>query len=52
MNPSQKAEFTKRTLLAILTARADQAELEKTIGVLTRSLADAHGIPASYPPVG
>lgn len=49
MTASQKAEFAQRTLMALLTARADQAELEKTISALTRSLADAHGIPASYP---
>jgi hypothetical protein len=52
MTASQKAEFTRRTLLALLTAGADQAKLEKAIGALTRSLADAHGGPASYPPAG
>ena len=37
-------------LMALLTAQADRVELDKTIHALTRSLADAHGIPASYPP--
>jgi hypothetical protein len=32
-----------------MTAQAERAELDETIRVLTRSLADAHGIPASYP---
>jgi hypothetical protein len=50
MTTTQKAEFTQRTLMALLTARAEQAELEKTISALTRSLADAHGISANYPP--
>jgi hypothetical protein len=52
MTASQKAECTQRTLLALLTAQADRAELDETIRMLTRSLADAHSIPASYPPVG
>jgi hypothetical protein len=52
MTASQKTEFTQRTLLAILTARADQAELTKIIDALTRSLATAAGIPASYPQLG
>jgi hypothetical protein len=34
--------------MARMTAHAEKAELEKTISALTRSLADAHGIPASY----
>jgi hypothetical protein len=36
--------------MALLTAQADRDELDKTIRTLTKSLADAHGIPASYPP--
>jgi hypothetical protein len=52
MTASQKSDFTQRTLLALLTAQAERAELDKTISTLTRCLADAHGIPASYPPVG
>ena len=31
---------------------AARAAIEETIGVLIRSLANAHGIPASYPPMG
>jgi hypothetical protein len=50
MTAPQKAEFTTITLMALLTAQADRGELDKTIDALTRSLADAHGIPASYPP--
>jgi hypothetical protein len=50
MAASQKeSTFTQRTLLALLTAHADRAELDETIGVLTRSLADAHGIPRPTP---
>jgi hypothetical protein len=50
MTASQKeSTFTQRTLLALLTAHADRAELDETIGVLTRSLADAHGIPRPTP---
>ena len=79
MTASPKTDFTRRILLAILTAQADQAQIpgkpftelsvkngntkwvsypasraaiEETIRVLIRSLANAHGIPASYPPVG
>ena len=50
MAASHKTEFAKRTFMALLVAQAERAELDKTISVLTRSLADAHGIPASYPP--
>jgi hypothetical protein len=50
MTASQKAAFTQRTLFALLTAHAERDELDETIRVLTRSLADAHDIPASYPP--
>jgi hypothetical protein len=47
---SQKeSTFTQRTLLALLTAQAEYAELGETIIQLTRSLADAHDIAASYP---
>jgi hypothetical protein len=52
MTASQKAEFTKRTLMALLTAQADRAELDREIVEITRSLASAHEIPVSYPPVG
>ena len=31
---------------------AARAAIEETMGVLIRSLANAHGIPASYPPMG
>jgi hypothetical protein len=47
MTASQKAEFTQRTLMAILTAQADRAELDRQIETLTRTLADANGL-ASY----
>jgi hypothetical protein len=52
MKASRKADLTlQRGLwMALLTARAEQAELGKTIDSLTRSLADVAGIPASYPP--
>jgi hypothetical protein len=33
-----------------ILAYAERAELDETIRVLTRCLADEHGIPASYPP--
>ena len=46
----ETADFTTRTLMAILTAQADRAELDQQIAVLIRSLADAHDVPASYPP--
>jgi hypothetical protein len=76
---SQKARFTQRTLMAIMTEQADLADIpgrafkqsannegltawisypaaraaiEENIRVLVRSLADAHGIPESYPPMG
>jgi hypothetical protein len=39
MTASQKAEYTQRTLLALLTAQANRTELDKTIHLLTRSLA-------------
>jgi len=52
MTASQKAEFTQRTLLALLTAQAAFTAIGETIIALTRSLADAHDIPASYPPIG
>jgi hypothetical protein len=48
MTASQTA-FAHRTLLSLLTAQADRAKLDETIRVLTRSLASAQGIPASYP---
>jgi hypothetical protein len=38
-------------LMALLTAQTDRNELDQKIMVLTRSLADAHDIPVSYPPV-
>jgi hypothetical protein len=47
---ASRDEFCTRTLMAILTAQADRDELDNTIRTLTRSLADEHGIPASYPP--
>jgi hypothetical protein len=79
MTTSSKTDFTRRILLALLTAQADQAQIpghtfvsseknegqknwirypaaraaiEETISVLIRGLANAHGIPASYPPMG
>jgi hypothetical protein len=51
MTLKQKNRFTQRTLLALLTANADRAELDATIIALTRSLANVHDIPPSYPPV-
>jgi hypothetical protein len=48
MSASQN-DFTTRTLMALLTAQADRAELDEQIAVLTRALAGAHGL-ADYPP--
>ena len=45
MTASQK----RMTFMALLSAQAERAALDETILVLTRYLADAHGIPASYP---
>jgi hypothetical protein len=42
--------FTHRLLIALLNEYADRAEIDKNIGVMTRTLASIHGIPASYPP--
>lgn len=51
MTASQKeSNFTRRTLLALLSLQAKRAELDEEIRALTRSLADEHGIPSSYPP--
>jgi len=36
----------------IMYPLVERAEIEETIRVLIRSLANAHGIPASYPPMG
>lgn len=52
MTASQKTSFTQRTLMALLTAQADRAKLDQTIEQLTRSLANEHGIQASYPLLG
>lgn len=49
MTASQEESCTP-ILMALLTAQADRDELNETIRTLTRRLADAHGIPASYPP--
>jgi hypothetical protein len=49
---SPKIDSARMNLMALLTALAEKAEIDKTITALTRSLADAHGIPASYPPMG
>jgi hypothetical protein len=46
------AGFMFRTLLSILTMEAEVAELQESIRALTRSMATAVGIPASYPPMG
>jgi hypothetical protein len=53
MTASQKADFTARTLMGLVTALADRAELDKTIAISVRALADAHRIPipANYPPI-
>jgi len=50
MTASQKADFTRTTLMALMTAQADRAELDRQIATLTRALADTNGLPASYPP--
>ena len=50
MTASQTEEFTQRTLMAIMTHQATIAAEQKTVDALVKSLADAHGIPASYPP--
>jgi hypothetical protein len=39
-------DFTQRTLMQLLTAMADKAELDHQIATLIRALADAHGISA------
>jgi hypothetical protein len=51
MSSKQKAKLTQSVLLALLTAQADRDELDATIRGLTRSLANAHDIPSSYPPL-
>jgi hypothetical protein len=55
MPASQKSTFTQRTLLSLLTAHTERADYlarsDETIRILVRSLADAHGIAASYPPM-
>ena len=51
MTTEQKSAFTQRTLLVLLSAQADRDELDRTILTLTRVLADAHGIPTTYPPI-
>jgi hypothetical protein len=50
MTASQN-ESNRMILMALLTEQAHLAKIEETIRVLTRSLANEHGIPASYPPV-
>jgi hypothetical protein len=50
MNTKGLNEFTARTLTCLMTARADRAELDQQIEVMIRALADAHGLPAPYPP--
>jgi hypothetical protein len=47
---SASKEFAERTLSALLTECAERTKIEETISALIWSLADAHGIPASYPP--
>jgi hypothetical protein len=49
MIPSEKADFTRRTLMA-LTAQAHRAELDHQIAGLTRVLANANGLPVSCQP--
>ena len=49
MTASQKETSKALKLMALMTALADRAELDKEISAITRSLADAYGIPASYP---
>jgi hypothetical protein len=50
---SRKADFAARTLMGLVTAIADRAELDKAIAISVRTLAEAAGvpIPAGYPPV-
>ena len=50
MPASQNDGFTTRTLMALLTAQADRADLDRQIEALTRALADAHGL-TDYLPV-
>jgi hypothetical protein len=45
MTASQKAEFTQRTLMALMTAQADRAELDQQVEVMIRALATEHGCP-------
>jgi len=50
MTASQKAEFTQRTLMALMTAQADRAELDQQVEVMIRALATEHGLSETYPP--
>ncbi|WP_271673212.1 hypothetical protein [Bradyrhizobium sp. CCBAU 51627] len=43
------AEFTTRTLMSLLTALADKAELDRQIEALTLALAGTYGLPRVLP---
>jgi hypothetical protein len=43
------AEFTKRTLMALLTTLVDKAELDRQIETLLLALAGAYGLPSVLP---
>jgi hypothetical protein len=48
-SPKDTAEFTTRTLMALMTALADYKERGRQIEVLTLALAGAYGLPSVLP---
>ena len=50
MTASQKAEFTQSTLMALVTALADQKEHNRQIEVMVLALATANGLSDVLPP--
>jgi len=51
MKASRK-DVVRLKFMALLTERAERAEIDVTIDRLTRDLAGEYDIPATYPPVG
>ena len=49
MASQETADFAIRTLMALTTALADWAELDRQIEALTLALATAHGLPGVLP---
>jgi hypothetical protein len=49
MKTKELNEFTQRMLLALKTAQHDRDR--DAMGTIIDTLAQAHGIPATYPPV-